>query len=125
MKTILIADDDPKTVAVVGRNLRQAGYRVVSAVSGEDALYKAKRLAPDLILMDFLLPGIDGYEAIHLLRQAPETAQIPVLILSGIARDCLPPARMLHAAVEHLTKPAPMGLLLDRVAKHIDRSRRQ
>ena len=125
MKTILIADDDPKTVAVVGRNLRQAGYRVVSAVSGEDALYKAKRLAPDLILMDFLLPGIDGYEAIHLLRQAPETVQIPVLILSVIARDCLPPARMLHAAAEHLTKPAPMGLLLDRVAKHIDRSRRQ
>lgn len=122
-RTVLVVDDDPASVATVGLNLRRSGYRVLSAGSGESAVELAKTLRPDIILMDYLMPGIDGYEAIRRLRRAPETSRIPVLVLSEVPRDCLPPARMLHAAEEHLIKPVRSDLLLERVARHIGKPR--
>lgn len=117
METILIVDDDPHAAALLGRVLRQAGYRVVSAATGEEGIEKTLRLLPDLIFMDFLLPGIDGYETVRRLRRYPATARIPILVLSSVARECLSPARLLDAAVEHLSKTLPLWVLLDRVAK--------
>ena len=122
VRTILVVDDDPQALTLTGRSLRCAGYRVMSAASGEAGVEKARRLIPDLVLMDDLLPGSDGYEAIRRLHRAPETSWIPVIVVSVVVRDSLPPARMLHAAAEHLTKSVPLGLLLDRVAKHVNRS---
>ncbi|MFO7898165.1 MAG: response regulator [Planctomycetota bacterium] len=83
-KTILIVDDDPVTLKMLDNHLREAGYRVVQAKDGETAVRLARRKQPDLVILDIMMPGMDGGDVAQTLRDHPATAEIPVVFLSSL-----------------------------------------
>ena len=85
-KLILIIDDDTSILDLIEHAIKQQGFKVERAVDGNEALNKAQSLNPSLIILDFMLPGLSGFEIIHQL-QSGETANIPVLIITGRRMD--------------------------------------
>ncbi len=83
MPQILQVDDDPLALTYVGRILRSAGHEVLTARNGTEALTQAEANHPDLILLDVLMPGIDGYEVCRQLRRRPRFAHVPIIMLTG------------------------------------------
>ena len=86
---ILIVEDDPAALRLVTFTLASAGYRVIPAVNGLDGLRKAREEAPDLLVLDLMLPGIDGYEVCHRLRSAPagRERRLPILMLTAKSQE--------------------------------------
>ena len=84
---ILVVDDEPDIVALVYYHLAKAKYRVSTAASGPDALALAKRERPALIVLDVMLPEVDGLEVCKILRRDPVTAAIPILMLTARAAE--------------------------------------
>lgn len=80
---ILQVDDDPLALAYVGRILRASGYEVVTATSGGEALARLDTLRPDMVLLDVLMPDLDGYEVCRRIRRLPAFARMPILMLTG------------------------------------------
>lgn len=83
-KCILFVEDDTLLQDVMGRALRQAGFEVLSAFNGKEALKYITDQSIDLILLDIILPGIDGFEVLQLMRKNPKTADIKVIVLSNL-----------------------------------------
>jgi DNA-binding response OmpR family regulator len=86
MAKILIVEDDRFLRELIARKLRNEGYDVIEAVDGEEGLKRIKEEKPDLILLDLILPGIDGFEVLAKAKEDPDTAQIPVIILSNLGQ---------------------------------------
>ena len=84
---ILVVEDNHKNLKLVGDVLRFAGFDVIEARSGEDGVELAETVLPDLVLMDLQLPGMDGAEALRLLRASPRTHHIPVVAVTAFAMD--------------------------------------
>ncbi len=84
LKKILVADDDPEVLELVEKRLRSDGYQVIKAAAGREAIEKIKIHQPHLILMDIVLPDIDGSEVIKTIKADPLLQSIPVIFLSGI-----------------------------------------
>ena len=85
MPTILLVEDNELNRDMLTRRLERKGYQVTVALDGNEALEKARTLAPDLILMDMSLPALDGWEATRRLKQTPATSAIPVIALTAHA----------------------------------------
>ncbi|MCX5697004.1 MAG: response regulator [Candidatus Omnitrophica bacterium] len=83
-KKILVVDDDPDMVAVLSKRLKSNRYQVVTAYDSEEGLEKAKVESPDLIILDVMMPGMDGAAMAAVLRESEETRNIPVVFLTGI-----------------------------------------
>ena len=81
--TILVVDDSRTVVAAFNKVLTQAGFKVLTANNGEEGVAMAKAELPDLILMDVVMPGINGYQATRQIRKEETTAHIPIIIVSG------------------------------------------
>jgi DNA-binding response OmpR family regulator len=81
---ILVVDDEQDMIELLAYNLEQNGYEVLTATTGLEALNKARRHLPDLILLDLMLDGIDGYTVCEILRSQPSTATVPVLIVTAL-----------------------------------------
>ena len=105
-RKILVIEDEPYTVRLIKYTLEQEGYQVVSAPNGLEGLRKAQNEEPDLILLDVMLPGMDGFEICERLRAEPETAQLPILMLSAKAREIDKATGHKVGANDYLTKPA-------------------
>jgi DNA-binding response OmpR family regulator len=86
MAKILIVEDDRFLRELIARKLRNEGYEVLEAVDGEEGLKRIKEEKPDLVLLDLILPGIDGFEVLAKAKEDPDTAQIPVIILSNLGQ---------------------------------------
>lgn len=111
--TILVVDDEPEAVELVEFNLRQAGYSVATAADGEEALKKAKATLPALIVLDLMLPEIDGMEVCKLLRRDASTAGIPIIMLTAKAAEIDRVLGLELGADDYLTKPFdPLELVL-------------
>ena len=82
MRTILIVDDVRTDREVLGRMVEATGSKVVYAANGEEALVQARAVKPALVLMDVVMPGLDGFGACRRLKKEPETAQIPVVLIT-------------------------------------------
>ena len=80
---ILLVDDEQDILEIVGYNLSQEGYQIVTASNGREAITKAKKELPQLIIMDVMMPGGNGMRALRALKSTPVTAGIPVIITSG------------------------------------------
>jgi DNA-binding response OmpR family regulator len=86
MAKILIIEDDRFLRELIARKLRNERYDVIEAVDGEEGIKKIKEERPDLVLLDLILPGIDGFDVLARAKEDPDTAQIPVIILSNLGQ---------------------------------------
>ena len=86
-KKILTVDDEERIVQLINDILSSKGYDVLTAVSSKEAIRKSKKSSPDLIVMDIMMPDLDGAEAVKLLKEDPSTKDIPILFLSGIIME--------------------------------------
>ena len=120
---ILIVDDEPDAVEVVEFNLKQAGYDVVSAEDGAEALKKTRALLPSLVVLDVMLPEMDGLEVCKMLRRDPATAAIPIIMLTAKAAEIDRVLGLELGADDYLTKPFSPRELVLRVKKILQRGR--
>ncbi len=120
MKKILVVEDDLYALRFVEYLLGQEGYQVITATDGIVGLTLAKREKPDLIILDVMLPGLDGFEVCHRLRLEPETAETPILMLSAKAREMDKKIGLQMGANDYLTKPAEPAEILKRVKRLLE-----
>jgi two-component system phosphate regulon response regulator PhoB len=118
---ILVVDDEPEAVELVEFNLKQAGFNVTTAADGEEALKKAKATLPSLIVLDLMLPEIDGLEVCKLLRRDPATAGIPVIMLTAKATEIDRVLGLELGADDYITKPFSPRELVLRIRKILQR----
>ncbi len=118
-RTVLIIEDEKLIIVSTQMVLEAAGFRVESATNGEDGIAKAKSQTPDLILLDIMMPGIDGWETLTRLKREPATANIPVVIFTARehSRGHQKSAEM--GAVDYFRKPFEPDELIGLVEKHV------
>ncbi|MCW8824861.1 MAG: response regulator [Gammaproteobacteria bacterium] len=114
-KTLLIIDDEPNNLQVAAEFLENQGVETMMAKDGEDGIDKARRGSPDLILLDIMMPGIDGYETCHRLKSDELTREIPVIFLTGLSELEHKLKAFAVGGVDYLTKPIQEPELLARV----------
>ena len=113
MAKILVVDDEPDAVELVEFNLKNAGFEVITAADGAEALKKARATLPDLILLDLMIPEVDGLEVCKLLRRDAATAGIPILMLTAKAAEIDRVLGLELGADDYVTKPfSPRELML-------------
>lgn len=112
-KKILICDDDPVILRLLQVNLEIEGYAVVSAHNGEEAVDLAVRERPNLIILDIMMPRMDGYQAAQALRSFTETKDIPLVFLSAKAQQADIDKGRTFGVTDYLTKPFDPTELLD------------
>lgn len=104
MPKILVIEDDKFLRELIARKLREENYEVSEAIDGEEGLRKIEEESPDLILLDLILPGLDGFEVLAKTKEDPQLSQIPVIILSNLGqRDDIERGLRL-GAVDYLVK---------------------
>ena len=119
----LIVDDSPDTVHMLIDALEEAGITVLVARTGDKALDVAKRVTPDIILLDANMPGMDGFETARRLKEIDETAQVPIIFITGLA-DTQNIVKGLEAgAVDYVTKPVTPDELIARISVHVSNAR--
>jgi two-component system alkaline phosphatase synthesis response regulator PhoP len=121
---ILIADDDSFLLRLVGYLFGKEGYETVSAMDGEEALRKIETEKPDLVILDVMMPGIDGLEVCRQLRSHPETAALPIVMLSARSKVSDRIAGLQAGANEYLGKPSDARQVVGCVAALLERTRR-
>lgn len=110
---ILVVDDEPDALELIEFNLESAGFEVVTAMEGDEALKKARAVLPALIILDVMLPELDGMEVCKLLRRDPATAQIPIIMLTAKAAEIDRVLGLELGADDYVTKPfSPRELVL-------------
>jgi len=110
---ILVVDDEPEAVELVEFNLKQAGFGVMTAADGAEALNKARSTPPNLIVLDLMLPEIGGLEVCKMLRRDPATAGIPIIMLTAKAAEIDRVVGLEIGADDYITKPfSPRELVL-------------
>lgn len=121
--TVMIVDDTPANLAVLSDALVENGYRVLVATDGYSAIDQLGYIKPDLILLDGMMPGIDGFETCRLIKQNPLTATIPVLFMTALGDldDLL--RGFDEGAVDYIVKPFRNEEVLARVGAHINQAR--
>ncbi|MES9873010.1 MAG: response regulator, partial [Candidatus Sedimenticola sp. 6PFRAG7] len=119
MKTILVIDDDPSAIDILNSFLEQ-DYKVVVAKDGERGLSRAdSESPPDLILLDILMPGLDGYAVCRKLKENSSTAHIPVIFISVLDADYDEAKGLELGAVDYITKPFSPAIIHARVKTHL------
>lgn len=116
---VLIVDDDPNNLKVAAGYLEAHGLEIMLAKSGDDGLEKARLGAPDLVLMDVRMPGMDGYAACHKLKEDQGTSEIPVLFLSAMDDVTDKLKGFAVGGLDYITKPIDEAELLARVTTHL------
>jgi two-component system alkaline phosphatase synthesis response regulator PhoP len=120
---ILIVEDDRDIVEMVEYNLKEEGYETLSAVNGEDGVELARRQQPDLIILDIMLPIMDGFEVCRTLRSSDVTAQIPIIILSAKSQETDKVVGLELGADDYVTKPFSPRELIARIRAILRRDR--
>jgi len=116
-RKILVIEDDPATLRLVDYSLKQEGYEVITAANGLDGIRKAMGESPDLVILDVMLPGLDGFEICYRLRAEPATAKLPILMFSAKAQEIDKDTGMRVGADDYLTKPSAPADIVSHVAK--------
>lgn len=119
---ILIVDDEEDVLELVRYNLDRSGYKIETASSGEEALSKARKSLPDLIVLDLMLPGIDGLEVCRKLKTDVKTEQIPVVMLTAKGDESDIVTGLELGAEDYITKPFSPKVLIARVRRILHRA---
>ena len=117
VRKILVVDDSPTDRQFLLETLAKKGYQVVTAESGEDAIAKAKSELPDLILMDVVMPGLNGYQATRTITRDDATKHIPVIMCTSKTAETDKIWGMRQGANDYLTKPVDPSQLLAKIGQ--------
>ncbi|MDQ7839994.1 MAG: response regulator [bacterium] len=123
---ILVVDDDPDITVVVRMVLEAAGYQVETAPDGEEGLERVRREVPDLIILDMLMPRLDGYGVVRALKEKPRWASIPIVIFTAVGEEASRRRYELETGLamdvdDYVEKPVKPVELLHRVGKVLER----
>jgi DNA-binding response OmpR family regulator/DNA-binding CsgD family transcriptional regulator len=121
---VLIVDDVPDNLAVLHDALDESGYTVLVATSGEQALQRAAQARPDIVLLDAMMPGIDGFEVARRLKADAATAHIPIVFMTGLTETEHLVAALEAGGVDYVTKPIKPKEVLARMNVHLQGARR-
>lgn len=123
-RRILVVDDDEETVELIKMILETKDYELIPAYDGEEALAKAHAEKPDLIILDVLLPKVNGFRVCRILKGEPEYKSIPILILTGVTEESMRNDEYWEkrsGADDYITKPFEIRDLLERVDRLLKR----
>jgi CheY-like chemotaxis protein len=118
---ILCADDDPDILSLVSLRLERLGYEVVTAPDGRAALERARERRPDVVVLDVMMPGIDGWEVCRQLKETPGVRHIPVIFLSARAQDEDRQRGYALGVDEYVTKPFDPAHLVEIVRRSLSK----
>jgi len=122
-ETILIVEDEKDIVKMLDYNLKKEGFKTLSAHDGEDALDLATRECPDLIILDLMLPGIDGLEVCKTLKKENRTASIPIIMLTAKSQETDKIVGLELGADDYVTKPFSPRELIARIKAVLRRAK--
>ena len=120
---VLIVDDDPDAISMLNAALSEAQMTALVALSGEQALTIARRIRPDLILMDAMMPGMDGFEACQKIKSDTVIAHIPVVFMTGLSASEDMVKGFDSGGIDYVTKPIDLKALIARIRAHLVNSR--
>jgi CheY-like chemotaxis protein len=124
--TVFIAEDNPILLQGLERALTANGYSVDSAPDGLGAMERLKvRPLPDILLLDIMMPGMSGIEVLDAVRAEPETAALPVMLITAAADELVPGSPLMSREVDVLMKPFRLNELLERIESHVAPRRAQ
>lgn len=121
--TVLIVDDTPDNLALLSDALDAQGYMVLVALDGQSALNRIQRRRPDLILLDAMMPGLDGFETCRRIKAAPDSADIPVLFMTALTDSEHVVEGFAAGGSDYVTKPIQTDEVLARVGAHLRTAR--
>lgn len=116
---VFVVDDTPSTVGLLRETLEQEGYRVFIATSGDKAVDRVEQIMPDVILLDVLMPGIDGFETCRRLKSNEKVKDIPILFMTGLSAIESKVKGFQVGAIDYVTKPIEIDEVLSRIRTHI------
>lgn len=122
-ETILIIEDEQDIIELLTYNLEQEGYTISFSTSGEEALSMVRRKSPDLILLDLMLPGVDGLEVCRNLKQDPSTREVPIIMLTAKSEDSDVISGLEIGADDYIPKPFSPKVLIARIRSVLRRNR--
>ena len=120
---VLIVDDAPDNLSLLHDALDESGYTVLVATNGESALQRAAQALPDVVLLDAVMPGMDGFEVARRLKANPDTARIPIIFMTGLTETEHVVAAFQAGGVDYVTKPIRAQEVLGRMAVHVGSAR--
>ncbi|MCK4791542.1 MAG: response regulator [Desulfobacteraceae bacterium] len=123
IKRILVVDDEPGQVMVISKFLKHNGYEVITANDGLECIAKAENELPDLILLDNVMPNMDGQTALGKLRASEKTEGIPVIMVTALSSEENIASAQKGGAVEYVVKPFDYTVLLEKIAKALKSKR--
>lgn len=122
-EVVLVVDDSPETLGMLNEALEQAGLNVLIALEGKQALTIAQKITPDIILLDAIMPNMDGFETCRRLKADPRLAEIPVIFMTGLSDTASIIKGLDVGSVDYLTKPVKPDELLARMRVHLTNAR--
>jgi DNA-binding NarL/FixJ family response regulator len=120
---VLIVDDTPANLAYLSDALHDAGFKVLVATGGPSAVERLKLVTPDIILLDAVMPGMDGFETCSLIKHLPGSRDIPVIFMTGLTDVQHVVRAFEHGAIDYVAKPVRQEEVRARIVTHIARSR--
>ena len=120
MARVLIVDDDPNTVEILARAITFYGHQAERAYSGEEALEKISGHPPEIVLLDLMVPGLDGYETLRRLRNIPGLSKLPVIIVTASAKTDLEQRVAAAGATGCLRKPVSLAALAELISRTVE-----
>jgi CheY-like chemotaxis protein len=121
---ILVVDDNPTNVKILQTRLANAGYDLVTAGDGEEALVTARESAPDLILLDVMMPKLDGFELCRLLRSIEITRNIPIIMVTTLGDQKSQETAAAAGCNDFITKPIERSELVTKIARILQPTKR-
>jgi two-component system alkaline phosphatase synthesis response regulator PhoP len=116
---ILVVDDEVYILHILDFSLNAEGYEVITAEDGEQAIEKAKQEEPDLVVLDVMMPKVDGYEACRKLKQDPKMKDVPVILLTAKGRDIDRKLGLEVGADDYITKPFSPNKLIEKIGSFL------
>ncbi|MDR8400863.1 response regulator [Paraburkholderia sp. USG1] len=122
---VLIVDDTPDNLALLSDTLQAAGYAVLVALDGQSALQRLARITPDAVLLDALMPGLDGFETCRRIKADPRNRHLPVIFMTALTDSEHVVQGFRVGGIDYVTKPVKPSEVSARIAAHVQRSRQQ
>ncbi len=119
-RSIVVVDDDPEIVGMLSTRLSTRGYQVTTASDGKAALETCRRILPDLVLLDVMMPGKSGWEVARALKQDPVTSKIKIVIITAIGEQVNDLTSPIYGADAHVDKPFEFAKLERLIEKLLD-----